>query len=623
MRALIVIATFLALPGWAQIQLTPLARETKISTGRTQASELKLPFWDDFSFSTNDKPSDSLWINCTTVWVNDGMAINPPSVKVATFDGLDAEGKPYNVNNVLAKGYADQLESQIIRLDQIDVNQRPSVFFSFFYEMKGRGETPDLGDILYLQFKNASEKWETVWSIENNGSMETDRFQQVILPIAEEKFYHSKFQFRFQNFARLSGPYDTWHVDYIYINQNRTISDLSYPDRSLASSLGGIFPTYQSIPKKHFFAGSAELIKPSFTVHNLRTDNIQPLNYFTTVDVTTYKQETNAKVSASLDVDTSIGSVAGGEFKQASVDANGLGALLSNDSDSIEVNLKLGLNTKDNITPDDEGDYDPGRFSPIDFRNNDTLRAHYWLSSYYAYDDGTAEYGAALNQPGAQLAYEFNMTGVTFDSLAAIDFYFPRFGDETSQVIELRVWSALTDNTEDVIYRETVTIERSNQNIFWRKKLPESKRVPARFYVGWKQSSAAVIAVGLDKNSDSGAKMFYNIIGTWEPNTQLQGNLMIRPVFGKGKKSDLPDVGLADERGKFQPYPNPSQGSFAFAGHADGVQVYDQLGQPILFEETRTGEETHIRLSAPQPGLYIIRIEQAGAVRSAKLLVTP
>jgi len=65
--------------------------------------------------------------------------------------------------------------------------------------------------------------------------------------------------------------------------------------------------------------------------------------------------------------------------------------------------LELSLVSGDNDANDTTGDYDPFRYSPIDFRHNDTTRAEFRISNYYAYDDGTAEYGIGLNQPGAQV----------------------------------------------------------------------------------------------------------------------------------------------------------------------------------------------------------------------------
>ena len=100
-----------------------------------------LPFWDDFSSIRNGKPDNKLWEYSESVWVNDGLGINPPSLNVATFDGLDSLGKPYNVNDVLAKGYADKLISAPIRMDLVSEADRSRVFIGFFYEYSWQWRT--------------------------------------------------------------------------------------------------------------------------------------------------------------------------------------------------------------------------------------------------------------------------------------------------------------------------------------------------------------------------------------------------------------------------------------------------------------------------------------------------
>ncbi len=600
----------------AQLHLVGLPRTQSFHQARTRNTELTLPFWDDFSFTDGNVPLDSLWLNSSAVWINDGLGINPPSLRIATLDGTDATGKPYSVTDVLAKGYADNLESQVVRIDQVDPAERNSVYLSFFFQLRGRGEAPDLGDLLILQMKTAEERWETVWSAENTGDFAPDQFYQVLLPI-ESRFFHDQFQFRFQNFARLSGPYDTWHLDYIYLNKGRSQTDLSYPDRTLASNLGSIFPNYRAIPKKHFFQSDAGLVKPDFTIHNLRLGNLQPLNYFTFAEVTTYANDESTTASATLDTDNTLGSIDGGEHRLVEAEANGLIDLLTDTADSLHIALKLGMNTKDNLLPDEDGDYDAVKFAPIDFRSNDTLRAEYWLSSYYAYDDGTAEYGAGLNQPGAQLAYEFNLVGAPFDSIGALDLYFPRFGDETSQLIELRIWRNLTDDPDDILYRETVTVHRSSQNVFWRKKLTEVVRVPARFYVGWRQSTAATLAAGLDKNTDSGDKMFFNVAGSWEQNTQVTGSLMIRPVLGKGREGV--EVGVEETNTAFI-FPNPSNGTFHINGTVSQLVLLDLSGKPLSCHRIEGRDQTSFQTEAAN-GLYIVKAMVNGQWKAGRLLI--
>lgn len=139
------------------------ANRTSITKAPSSAARSKeitpksLPFWDDFSFTTvNDTsynlsnyPVDSLWVNNSTVWINDGMGINPPSINVATFDGLDSAFLPYS-QQVLTNGLRDSLVSQAIKLGVpgVAVGERNSVYLSFFYQWQGNGEAPDPDDYL-------------------------------------------------------------------------------------------------------------------------------------------------------------------------------------------------------------------------------------------------------------------------------------------------------------------------------------------------------------------------------------------------------------------------------------------------------------------------------------------
>lgn len=614
----------------AQITIVPIPRSpgtktTASTAGRTKAA-LTLPFWDDFSEANIHAPSPDKWFAGRSTWVNDGLGINPPSLHVASFDGVDSIGNPYNINDVLAKGYADKLESFPIDLMAIPAGERGTVYLSFYYQMKGRGELPDAGDRLLLEFRNASNKWEEVWSIENNGTLTVDAFTQVVVSIAAEKFYHPDFRFRFKNFARLSGPYDTWHIDYVYINKGRTATDTSYPDRSIVSPLTSFLKSYQSIPKKHFFVDkNAAMVKPTMVVHNLRIDNNQPLNYFSYAQIDKYSGTTaiNGPVVL-MDSATTIGSVNALEYKTAEVNTKNLVNLLDEDADSLLIRLKVGLSTKDNLPPAQDGDYDP-KFAPIDFRVNDTTRTEYWLSSYYAYDDGAAEYGAALNQPGSQMAYEFNLVGDTTGYINAVQMYFPQFGYGLSQVIELRIWNDLLGLDGSILYSEVVTLGRTSNNVFWIKKLNKNVKVSRRFYVGWKQSTSAIIAVGYDKNNNSGDKINFNINGTWERNTLLTGSLMIRPVFGEGSDEPDPDpVNSVEENyldaGRL-PYPNPSDGTFIIPGHVQQVTVIDVSGRAVGLSVTEGSDETQVMMTNPSPGMFIVRYLRDGRPRLSKVMV--
>lgn len=620
------------IPGLCQLVIVPIQKEIsekKSSSARTQdITPLTLPFWDDFSAARNGYVNPATWEYGQSVWINSGMSINAPSLNVATFDGLDSLGKPYNVNDVLAKGFADKLVSAPIRLDLPTATERLAIALTFFYEFQGNGEPPDAGDILSLAFKNDLNQWEVVWSIENTGTLLKDKFIPVTIPISNTKYFHDKFQFRFQNFARLSGPYDTWHVDYIYISNGKSQTSPVFPlfpDRTISTPTTSLFPDYLAMPIKHFFFNTVtNMIKPTIAITNLRQDQVagngQPISYFSTAKITMFNDQPPVVVNQLLDNNVNIGSeLSFAEHEVVTLQTIPDPGTFAPTSDSIHIKLTVGFDTGDDkIKTPTEGDYDFNVFNPIVFKTNDSLSARYVLSNYYAYDDGEAEYGAGLNQPGAKLAYQFTMRTDQPDTIVAVDMYFPRFGDDTNQIIKFQVMKDLTNSASSVLYQGNIPIQRNSMNNFWRIPLIEPAGVKGDFYIGWEQTSSAVIAVGLDKNTNSGDKIYSNINGSWEQNTTLKGSLMIRPVFGKGnggpitRVEKLPEVAV---------YPNPNQGTFYVSAHIEDAVLYDLSGRKIAIGIDKESTTTKITMLAPAAGLYLLRTFQNSRWSSSKVVV--
>lgn len=621
------IFTLFTTPAISQLTLVPVAKEPakKVSTNlRTQQAELQLPFWDDFFYADSLlSPLDSLWQFSQSTWSNTGMGINPPSLGVVTFDGLDSLGKTYSVNDVLAKGFADKLVSQPIRLDLVDVSHRDSVYISFYVQWQGNGEPPDPGDQFTLSFKSDIGKWENVKVIDNDGTLERDAFYAFVVPVDGDRFFHDSFQFRFQNFGRLSGPFDTWNLDYVYLNIGRYPTDTSFPDRTITSPLTSLFKDYRAVPIKHFFNNpNASLNQPTYNIYNLKADNDQPLDHFSNATITNFKDGTPTAVTLQLDSAQDVGgSLPGLTRKTVTLTKIPPVSAYDADADSIEIEIRLRLFTKDNVPPILQGDYDQARYSPVDFRLNDKTRGNYVLSNYYAYDDGAAEYGAALNQPGSMLAYHFQMQTDEPDTIVAVDLYFPRFGDETAQSMQLQILRDLTGGPGSTLYTEPLTIERSENNKFWHHTLSRPVGVETEFFIAFKQNSFAVLAIGLDKNTNAGSNIYFNTNGTWAQNTLVNGSLMIRPVFGEGEGGLI--TGIPEEHKPSAAYPNPNSGVFYISTQVEQVEVLDLSGKSIPVYITPDGDRQKIEITQPSTGLYILKTFEQGRLFTQKLLVRP
>src|SRR5690606_23052618 len=116
--------------------------------------------------------------------------------------------------------------------------------------------------------------------------------------------------------------------------------------------------------------------------------------------------------------------------------------------DSTFIRLRVSLQTRDNIPPEELGDYTPN-YVPIRFTTNDTLTANYVLSDYFAYDDGVAEFAAGLIEAGNLVAYEFELDttyALKQDTLIASDVYSPPYAITSNQTVDFFIYHEDRDN---------------------------------------------------------------------------------------------------------------------------------------------------------------------------------
>jgi hypothetical protein len=114
MRINILIICFLITTGiFAQFKTVPI-RTNQLRHVAQSDRVLQLPFWDDFSTTTNT-PDTLLWKIGQDVFINEGLSKNPPTYKVATLDGLRGNGIAYDILNEFF-GPTDTLASHIIDL---------------------------------------------------------------------------------------------------------------------------------------------------------------------------------------------------------------------------------------------------------------------------------------------------------------------------------------------------------------------------------------------------------------------------------------------------------------------------------------------------------------------------
>jgi hypothetical protein len=601
------------------------------SAARTKApqQQLPLPFWDDFSSAQTENPSDELWNKSSQVLVNSEQAVNPPSLNVATFDGLTENGTPYTQNptDILDFGYRDTLESQAIKMTEVDLSLRNTVFLSFYYQWGGNGEPPDPNDFLRIEFRGI-DGWEsvvTLFATEENADPTV--FYDTLIRINAARFYHDDFQFRFISFGRKSGRYDTWHVDYVYLNKGRDENDTSFPDRALTTKLGPIFDKYFSIPKKTVL-NSRIINQTSFELYNLRDGDPTTASYLLSGDFSSYKNGVKTSYSSSIGETTTIEGINGqippltrlSVLINSAPDPNNSDEF-NFDSDSISIKLKLKLFSGDVIDIADgtpAGDYKP-IYSPIDFRANDTTSQVYFVDDYYAYDDGTAEYAAGLTQAGNQLAYFFDFKNTEKDTINGVLVHYPYVAGEAPTSMYFFVFANKAGVPGDTLYQELVPVSRMTNNAFVEITFLEGIEVSGSFFLGYQEPATGRVRIGLDKSHDTGERMFYKIssTSTWIQNDRVVGNLMIRPRFGK---TDVV-TGLPEVEKQISIYPNPSNGAFYITGTPTAVQVYSITGQPVEVEVENLGDRLLINVNNAHAGIYFVRYQHGLKQVVEKILI--
>lgn len=557
-------------------------------TRKNSKSSLSLPFIDDFSYDSNIVSSD-LW-QYSTVYVNRTYPINPPTIGVITFDGLDENGFARDFSSNSSEP-SDTLLSK-----KIDLSSVSSAYFLFFFQAKGLGDAPEPLDKLILEFKNDSLQWETVWISEDTI---LEDFTKVIKVINQNRFLFDEFQFRFVNYATVSGNFDHWHVDYIKIDELQSVADtLQLNDASFVYSSPSFLKRYQEMPWSHFLNNEADELKDSIDILLRNNDAASNIDYQFNVfnngnQVYHYPLIGVSRNVTVLDYDQ----VGNFSFTDPPI------LLQSNiftsfeiDSASFLVENILGTNSSDN-------------------KLNDTLFYVQNFHSHFAYDDGTAESAYGINVSGAQIAYEFKLNRP--DTLRAIQMYFPQMLDSVNDIpFKLTVWDDLS-STGNILYQQEVFPYHTQNGNYYTYLIDEPFKLVGTFYVGWEQSTEDLLNIGLDKNNVSNSYMFYNIGSGWNQSSYL-GSWMIRPVLSM--KPIVSSVDYVSFDTKI--YPNPVD-TYCFVKTSENnciIKVFSVHGvmQKQIFSKNSL---TKLDLKDFSSGIYFIEILQNNKREYKKIIL--
>ncbi len=604
-------------------------------------SALSLPFFDDFSTSYV-YPDSNKWIG-KSVYINEDFPVDPPTIGVATFDGLDSVGVPY-LNAPSGDYPADTLTSRPIDLSAPYATDS-TIYLSFFYQSGGRALAPNDGDSLILQFMNKDSVWVTVWEADGNSS--PTNFQQVFVHVYDTIYYFngftydtlvdtfrtSYFQFRFMNLVSGFGMEAIWNIDYVVMNNNRSPSDTTLLDMAFVYRGPSFLKNYSQMPWTHYKASdtaSQMVIQYPLVIRN---------NYIDSPVIFLHSQIYEYGNPTPIYIYPGTGN-AGYSFNA-----------MSNDS---LILIKANGAPSAFAFPTNVSDTDFAEFTVIHYientagdavLSNDTIKNVQRFSDFYAYDDGTAEWGLGLvNAPGGEIAMQFTTT--KSDTCEGVYIFWPHLVYDTRQYdFSIAIWGDAGGQPGNLIYVKSgllpnydstelngftyYRLDSNTVNVFRGLNQDTIFSIPyltaGTYYFGfidgidWFDNSNP-LAIGLDENSNwDSTKLWINTNSAWSPST-VQGTIMIRPVFGSSLDLGIKKINnqLASSLSIF---PNPASDkinlNWTSQDHIQAndllVQIYDPQERLIL---SQAGFQNQIDISSVSEGFYLIKVTDTKTLTS-------
>lgn len=546
---------------------------------------------------------DWLWLD-DRAFINSTYPINPRSYGVATMDGLNEFGQPYNKNNPTTYGNADLLTSKPINLAGLD--SADNLYFSFIYQAQGIGDIPNERDSLVVEFLDQfTSEWKVVWSVPGYADIDSvdlswkNGIFQVPLRIGpgDPQFYFNGTQFRFRNKASLAGNNDHWHIDYVRLDTGRAENDTILGDIAFMFDYPPITLRYSEVPWKHF--------RP---LQDLDTASTPVSVYGTTINNPSIDYTSEIELFPGVNLYSFAGSANWPRYTPTDIDI----------FPAVDFSPIPGIND-DSVFVESEFYFEESGLGTGQFTGNDTLRNTQVFYKTMAYDDGSAERAYGLQGVGPKsFAYEFKMYAP--DTLAAVLMHFTHIDEDVSNIIfNINIWRSIDvgGNTDSLV--ESIDLKKPQYtdvlNGYSIYRLDTFLVLDTgTYYVGWSQTDARNIQLGWDMNSKKGREhMYLKLNGFWRPSSlNLEGSPMIRLVldgqFDENTTSIRPGVSRNNLKDLLV-YPNPTTGILRFDTESvipvRSAQVVDLYGQVLMQFDQPYGQ---IDVSDLPAGMYLLRV---------------
>lgn len=529
-------------------------------------------------------------------YINRNMGANPPSYGVMTFDGIDSTGLPYNFIPA-SYGVADEQLSVPFDLS----SSGDSVWFTFFWQAQGYGNSPEPEDSIQLEFRSDKKDWYRVWGKTGRTIGPDSAFTRENILINDTSLLTKGFRFRFRNWATLSGNVDHWNIDYIRIDADSVLRDITMQSQGLS-----IYSNISQIPYNQY---SPSVFVPDRINNKVRNLSQSAVNVDYNFRVMDY--------AGTIYNTISVGNV---DFNPNSVNScnncNQIINPLIGNSFSLPETTRCAkfsiIHVVRNVSAENN-------------RSNDTLIYTQAFTDCYAYDDGSAEAAYGITSPYAQMAVRFD--ALRPDTIKALRIFFnPVVEDARPFPFTIVIWNEDANGKPgNELYRRSATYNPSyDEGINGFIDFPIDGAtiiLSGKFFVGLEQISPSPLNIGLDRNTNFRTQQYYRSTGTWYQ-TQFDGSWMIRPVF-ESCPFDVLDIKENDVKNdEFQFFPNPATSEIQLSlpyGKYE-IEIFSILGSKVLSEFFSDGDR--VGISHLPAGLYLLRASGVnGSLRTSSRLV--
>jgi len=578
-----------------------VASEPSTSVRARGTAALTLPVFDDFT-GRDGQPNTQLWLPKGGTLVNNRFPVDAPSRGVATFDGLNASGQPYGS----AVSDTDTLTSQPIDLSGLTASAQ--VYLSFFWQAGSIVGPPGLNTssrsiYLSLEMLDNTGIWRQVW-IQRSTGVRTS-FQQQLIAVTDGRYLHNAFQFRFHSSGNQANTNDSWSIDYVYLNRNRSATNTSYRDIATSAPLTSLLKRYTAMPVWQYNASSSptnELNDNTATaINNFDAGPANtPVTWTGTLQVLpTGSTTTYLNGTSSLQPSQQQFAVAGSlrstplPISDASKRVRHIITLLTNETNTQTL-------------------------------PNDTISRVTELADYYAYDDGTPE--AMLTASSfSYLVYRIDLNKA--DQVRGLRLYLMPSPTASSRVLTIGIWDDKDGRPSGVAkVTQAYTVPASPPTNYVDVNFPAPVPVNGTFYIGY-AASGNFLQVGLDYNStvpNNYALLSQGAVtatsNNWQALPAGSGAPMMRPVLTNNIVTGLADAATA---ANLSLYPNPSTGIVQVQGRYRQATVLDAVGRPVWVQPAAQAGQATLDLSVLPAGVYVVQLRlTTGALVIKRVVLT-